>query len=170
MYSKSHLVSFPWLHSINPINSKLAKQRVPQYYISVLKDPVLKDVWVFFHWIDQTFGRSGNLFTEEILYVGISLVNRVPDLYFYIAYCWTLCWKVGLQITSSFQLSECHFYYGQLVISFRSKWNSLRSKFDRTVNLFHALIQRNKIFRKKEYPTWFGSKDEELISCLNGFV
>ena len=36
-------------------------------------------------------------------------------------------------------LPICHYYYGQLVISFRSKWNSLRSNFDRTVNLFHAL-------------------------------
>ena len=36
-------------------------------------------------------------------------------------------------------LPKYHYYYGQLVISFRSKWNSLRSNFDRTVNLFHAL-------------------------------
>ena len=95
----------------------------------------------FFHWIYQTFGGSGTLFNEEILWrVGISLVNKVPDLYFYIAYCWNLCWTVRLQITSSFSVSECHFYYGQLVILFRSKWNSLRSNFDRTVNLFHALV------------------------------
>ena len=95
----------------------------------------------FFHWIYPTFGGSGTLFTEEILCVNISLVNKVPDLYFYIAYCWNLCWTVGLriQITSSFSVSECYFYYGQLVILFRSKWNSLRSNFDRTVNLFHAL-------------------------------
>ena len=37
-------------------------------------------------------------------------------------------------------LPICHYYNGQLVISFRSKWNSLRSNFDRTVNLFHALF------------------------------
>ena len=71
----------------------------------------------------------------------ISLVNKVPDSYFHIAYCWNLCWTVRSQITSSFSVSECNFYYGQLVILFRSKWNSLRSNFDRTVNLFHALSQ-----------------------------
>ena len=35
---------------------------------------------------------------------------------------------------------KCHFYYGQLMISFRSKKDSLRPIFDRTVNLFHALV------------------------------
>ena len=93
----------------------------------------------FSHWIHQTFGGSRTLFTEEILCVGISLVNKVPDLYFYIAYCWNLCWTARLKITSSFSVSECHFHCGQLVILFRSKWNSLRSNFDRMVNLFHAL-------------------------------
>ena len=41
----------------------------------------------FFHWMYQTFGASGTLFTEEILCVGISLVNKVPDLYFHIEIC-----------------------------------------------------------------------------------
>ena len=36
---------------------------------------------------------------------------------------------------------------GQLVISFRSKWNSLRSNFDRTVNLFHALCRNTSRWR-----------------------
>ena len=34
------------------------------------------------------------------------------------------------------------------MISFRSKWYSLRSIFDRTVNLFHALAHVTPIFKK----------------------
>ena len=113
-------------------------------YGFVLMDPLWKDFdfciycfydytfWFFkktsefFHWIYQTFGASRTLFTEEILCVGISLVNKVPDLYFHIAYTVEICVEqLDYRLLPAFQFRNA-ILLRQLVILFRSKWNSLR--------------------------------------------